>query len=138
MEVKAQAKFQRIAPRKTRLVVGLLKNTSVVDARNQLSVLPKRAARTVLKVLNSAVANATNNNKLSADDLVVARAYVDEGPTLKRWMPRAFGRASQIMKRTSHITIVVAERTEAFNGARKKTKRARTGPAAKTKLNAEV
>jgi len=109
-EVKAQAKFQRIAPRKARLVVGLLKNLNVAEAQNQLSALPKRSSVTVLKVLNSAVANAKNNNKMNVDDLVVTRAYVDEGPTLKRWMPRAFGRASQIMKRTSHITIVVGEK----------------------------
>ena len=110
MEVKAQARFQRIAPRKVRLVVGLLKNSSVAEARNQLSVLPKRSSATVLKVLNSAVANARNNNKMNVDDLVITRAFVDEGPALKRWMPRAFGRAAKIMKRTSHITIVVGEK----------------------------
>ncbi|MBI2050462.1 MAG: 50S ribosomal protein L22 [Parcubacteria group bacterium] len=109
-EVKAQAKFQRIAPRKVRLVVGLLKNLSIAEAQNQLKSLPKRSAGTVLKVLNSAVANAKNNNKMNVDDLVVTRAFVDGGPTLKRWMPRAFGRASQIMKRTSHITIMVGEK----------------------------
>ncbi len=110
MEVKAQARFQRISPRKVRLVVGLLRNQTVAGARNQLSVLPKRAGRTVLKVLESAVANAKHNFKMDADALVITRAYVDQGPSLKRWMPRAFGRASQIMKRTSHITIVIGEK----------------------------
>ncbi|MEK7189142.1 MAG: 50S ribosomal protein L22 [Patescibacteria group bacterium] len=110
MEVKAQAKFQRIAPRKVRLVVGLLRGLSVEEARNQLTVLPKRSAHTVLKVLDSAVANAKNNHKLNVRDLAITRAFVDEGPSLKRWMPRAFGRASQIMKRTSHITIAVGEK----------------------------
>ncbi|MBI1961181.1 MAG: 50S ribosomal protein L22 [Parcubacteria group bacterium] len=110
MEVKAQARFQRISPRKVRLVVGLLRNQTVQGARNQLSVLPKRASRTVQKVLESAVANAKHNFKMDADALVITRAYVDGGPALKRWMPRAFGRASQIMKRTSHITIVIGEK----------------------------
>lgn len=110
-EVKAQAKFQRISPRKVRLVVGLLRNLSIDQARNQLARLRKGSAGTVAKVLESAVANAVNNNKLSADDLVILRAFVDGGPTLKRWRPRAFGRASAIRKRTSHITIVVGEKT---------------------------
>ena len=110
MEVKAQARFQRISPRKVRLVVGLLRNQTVAGARSQLSVLSKRSAGTVLKVLESAVANAKHNFKMDAGALVIIRAYVDQGPTLKRWMPRAFGRASRIMKRTSHITIVVGEK----------------------------
>lgn len=113
LEVKAQAKFQRISPRKVRLVVGLLRNLSISQARSQLSSLQKGSASTVLKVLESAVANAVNNNKLSADNLVIIRAFVDGGPTLKRWTPRAFGRASAIRKRTSHITIVVGEKTGA-------------------------
>jgi hypothetical protein len=76
----------------------------------------------VLKVLNSAVANAENNNKLKADDLVVTQAYVDEGPTLKRWRPRAFGRAAQIRKRTSHITIVVSDKAENKEEVKKDTR----------------
>ncbi len=112
MEARAQARFQRIAPRKVRLVVGLLRNRRVSDAREELSVLPKRAALTVRKVLESAVANAKQNGKMNVDDLVITRAYVDEGPALKRWRPRAFGRASEIRKRTSHITIVVGAKRE--------------------------
>ena len=109
-EVKAQAKFQRISPRKVRLVVGMLGKMNIEDARNQLKVLPNKAAYIVLKVLNSAVANAENNNKLKLSDLIVKLAYVDQGPTLKRFRPRAFGRAAAIRKRTSHITIVVGEK----------------------------
>lgn len=119
MEVRAQAKFQRIAPRKVRLVVGLLRNRSVDEARNQLAVLPKRSAATVLKVLESAVANAKHNHKLNSEGLVITKAYVDQGPSLKRWRPRAFGRAARIMKRTSHITIVVGEKKSVSKDARK-------------------
>ncbi|OJI07587.1 50S ribosomal protein L22 [bacterium CG10_46_32] len=112
MEVKAQAKFQRISPRKVRLVVGLVRNKSISVARDQLSVLRKRSAITVLKVLESAIANAEHNHKMKLDNLVITQAYVDGGPTLKRWMPRAFGKASAIRKRTSHITIVVGEKVD--------------------------
>ncbi|MCR4312474.1 MAG: 50S ribosomal protein L22 [Candidatus Uhrbacteria bacterium] len=107
MEVKAQAKYIRIAPRKTRLLVGLVRGRTVVEARKQLLVSPKLGAKAVIKVLDSAVANAQNNFKLDTSTLVVAKAWVDEGPKIKRFTPRAQGRATPIRHRMSHITIVV-------------------------------
>lgn len=115
MEVQAQAKFIRQSPRKVRLVVDLIKGLSVEAAKDQLAVLPKRAAVTVLKLLNSAAANAKHNKQLEAENLYVARAFVDQGPTIKRFRPRAFGRAGAIRKRTSHITIVLSEKAVAVN-----------------------
>ncbi|MBI4122600.1 MAG: 50S ribosomal protein L22 [Parcubacteria group bacterium] len=112
-EVTAQVRTSRIAPRKARLVVGLIRNKAVTTATEQLSVLPKRAAGIVLKLLNSAVASAKNNYKLDPAGLSVVRAFVDEGDTLKRWRPRAFGRAGAIRKRTSHITIILGEKKKA-------------------------
>ncbi len=105
--VRAHARFQRVSPRKARLVINLIRNMDVASARDQLVQSTKGSAPMVLKLLNSAVANAVHNNKLNEKDLYIAAAYVDEGPTLKRWRPRAFGRAAAIRKRTSHITIVV-------------------------------
>ena len=103
--VRAQAKYVRCAPRKARLVVDHIRGRSVADARAILTHTPRAAARDVLKLLESAVANAENNHELDADDLVIRKVYVDEGPTLKRYRPRALGRATRIRKRTSHMTI---------------------------------
>ncbi len=111
MEAISKARFIRIAPRKTRLVVGLIRGRRVADARQQLLVSKKLAARAVLKALDSAIANAVNNNKTAADSLVVSRAFVDEGPKIKRFTPRAQGRATPIRLRMSHITIAVAPGT---------------------------
>lgn len=113
MEVKAVSRFVRVAPRKARIVVDLVRGKSVEQAREILAFSERAVAETVEKTLNSAVANAEHNNHLRADTLVVKRAFVDEGPTLKRIRPRAKGSASRIRKRTSHITIVVAPREEA-------------------------
>jgi len=110
MAVKAQAKYVRTSPRKVREVVDLIRGKSVADARSVLVFANRGAAPLVAKVLNSAVANAENNQNLSADDLFVKEAYVDEGPTLKRWKFRAMGRVNRIRKRSSHITIAVDER----------------------------
>ena len=107
MEVKATAKFIHMAPRKTRLVVSLIRGMQVDAARRQLMFSSKSAAKPVLKVLNSAVANATNNQGMSAESLTVSQAFVDEGPTIFRYMPRAQGRATPIRKRMSHITVVL-------------------------------
>lgn len=109
--VRAQARFVRSSPRKSRLVVDHIRGKKIEEARVTLQFMARHVARDVLKVLNSAVANAEHNHDLDADDLTVAIAYVDEGPTLKRWRPRAKGRATQILKRTSHITIVVSDGT---------------------------
>ena len=112
-QVRACAKYVRVAPRKARLVVDQIRDKSVPAAQEVLQFINRAAAEPVAKVLNSAVANAENNNGLRAENLVVAAAYVDEGPTLKRFRPRAKGAASRINKRTSHITVVVAPRKEA-------------------------
>jgi large subunit ribosomal protein L22 len=109
MKVRAQAKYVRQSPSKVRLVLDLVRGMPVEDARATLDFTNRRAAPTIKKVLESAVANAEHNFALDADELVVAEAYADEGPTLKRWRPRARGRATRINKRTSHITIVVAD-----------------------------
>lgn len=112
-EVRATAKYVRVAPRKARLVVDQIRNKSVEQALELLQFNNRAAAVPVAKVVNSAVANAENNHGLRGADLVIAAAYVDEGPTLKRFRPRAKGSASRINKRTSHITVVVAPRKEA-------------------------
>ena len=111
--VSATAKYVRMAPRKVRLVVDQIRNKSVSQALELLQFAEVAAAVPVEKVLRSAVANAENNNNLRANNLYIAEAYVDEGPTLKRIRPRAKGSASRINKLTSHITIVVAPRKEA-------------------------
>jgi len=103
--VRAQAKYVRHAPRKARLVVDHIRGKSIDEARAILQHTPRAAAVDVLKLLESAVANAENNHELVADELVIRKAYVDEGPTLKRYRPRALGRATRIRKRTSHMTI---------------------------------
>ena len=110
MEAKAVARYVRVAPRKARLVVDLIRGKSIDDARAILRFSPRAAAEVVEKVLNSAVANAERNLHIKADTLVVGTTFVDEGPTLKRIQPRAMGRAFRINKRTSHITVVVKQR----------------------------
>jgi large subunit ribosomal protein L22 len=107
--VGATAKFVRVTPRKARLVADHIRGRSVPEARTILAFTPRAAARDIEKVLKSAVANAESNPNLrwNGDDLVVSAVFVDEGPTQKRYRPRARGRASQILKRTCHITIKV-------------------------------
>jgi large subunit ribosomal protein L22 len=112
MNARAQAKHIRQSPYKVRRVLDLVRGLPVDEARVVLEFTNRKAAGTVIKVLDSAVANAEHNFALDADELFVAEAYADEGPTLKRWRPRARGRATKIRKRTSHITIVVAETEE--------------------------
>ncbi|WP_367376064.1 50S ribosomal protein L22 [Lentilactobacillus kefiri] len=107
---KATAKTVRIAARKVRLVVDLIKGKSVAEAAAILDFTPRGASPVVSKVLKSAVANAENNFDLDSENLFVSEAFVNEGPTLKRFRPRAKGSASPINKRTSHITIVVSEK----------------------------
>ncbi|AKG05590.1 50S ribosomal protein L22 [Salimicrobium jeotgali] len=112
MQAKAVAKTVRIAPRKARLVIDLIRGMDTGDAIATLRNTNRRASPIIEKVLNSAIANAEHNNELDPDNLVVSEAFVDEGVTLKRFRPRAMGRASQINKRTSHITVVVSEKKE--------------------------
>ena len=112
MQAKAVAKTVRIAPRKARMVVDLIRGKQVGEAVAILKHTPKAVSPIVEKVLNSAIANAEHNYEMDAENLLIKEAYVDEGPTLKRFRPRAQGRASQINKRTSHITIVLSEKKE--------------------------
>ena len=111
MEARATAKYVRISPYKARLVIDLIRGKDVQTALQILEFTPKKAARLIKKVLESAIANAEHNYHMDPDRLYVKRAYVDEGPRLKRIWPRAWGRASRILKRTSHITVVVEEKT---------------------------
>ncbi|ARU91088.1 50S ribosomal protein L22 [Spiroplasma clarkii] len=109
MEAKAKLTMIRIAPRKVRLVTDSIRSKKISDAVAILQNQDKRSSEPVLKLLNSAVANAVNNNGMEADQLFVKTIFVNEGPTLKRFRPRAHGRAYEILKRTSHITIVVSD-----------------------------
>lgn len=111
-QAKAIARTVRIAPRKVRLVVDLIRGKQVGEAVAILRHTPRTASPVVEKVLKSAVANAEHNYDLDVNNLVISEVFVDEGPTLKRFRPRAQGRASAINKRTSHITIVVSEKKE--------------------------
>lgn len=103
----AKARYVRIAPRKVKLVIDLIRGKSVEEATAILMYTPKGASEVVEKLLRSAIANAENNQGLSRDKLFVAEVFADQGPTLKRFRPRAQGRASRINKRTSHITIIL-------------------------------
>jgi large subunit ribosomal protein L22 len=139
-EVRAEAKWVRISPRKARLVTDHIRGRSVPEARTVLAFTTRAAAREIEKVLRSAVANAEANHGLFGDDLQVSAAYVDEGPTIKRWRARARGRAARIHKRTCHITIKLAPVPEQAEGRRepeaeekpKRTPRRRTKPKAET------
>ncbi len=110
MEVKAVAKHIRISPRKVRYVADLVRGKGVEEARAILKLIPNRGGVPVLKVLNSAVANAEHNNDMNEDELFVKKIFIDEGVTWKRIKPRAMGRADRINKRTCHITVVVSEK----------------------------
>lgn len=109
METKAQAKFIRIAPQKVQVIVPAVKGRKVEEAIALLRFLPRKGARILHRLLHSAVANA-GQNKVDIDTLYVKKIMVDKGPTMKRWMPRAMGRATPILKRTSHITVILEER----------------------------
>ena len=117
---RASARYVRVTPQKARRVVDLIRGMPTGEAQALLRFAPQSASEPVGKVLDSAVANAENNHDLDPNALVITEAYVDEGPTLKRFRPRAQGRAYRIRKRTSHITVVVGEVTtsnRASNGA---------------------
>ena len=112
VEVRAKAKYVRTAPRKARLVMDHIRGKNVGDARALLRHTPRAAAIDISKLLESAVANAENNFELDPDELKIDRAFVDEGPTIKRYRPRAQGRATRINKRTSHMTITLTTTTK--------------------------
>ena len=109
MEAKARARQIRISPQKARLVADLVRGKSVESALNTLRFMPKKGARILRKVLESALANASQNEAIDVDTLYIKTIFIDGGPMLKRIMPRAQGRASRILKRSSHITVVLDE-----------------------------
>jgi large subunit ribosomal protein L22 len=110
METRAVARFVRISPRKVRLVMDEVRGQKVEDALNMLTFAPQKGARLLRKLIRSAVSNAQNNRNLDPDSLVVKSVFADEGPALKRFIPRAQGRATQIRKRTSHLTVILDEK----------------------------
>lgn len=112
MEARAVLKYARISPRKARLVVDTIRGKEVAEALRSLSFTDKKAAPMVAKIVRSAVANAEQQGVNDPDKLFVKSTFVNEGPTIKRFMPRAMGRATQILKRTSHITVVLSEAAE--------------------------
>lgn len=110
MEARAIARFVRVTPQKARRVVDLIRGMEAAEAQTLLKFAPQAASEPIGKVLDSAIANATNNLNLDPTTLVISQVFVDEGPTMKRFRPRAQGRAFRINKRTSHITVVVESR----------------------------
>ena len=118
MEARARLRHLRISPKKVRLVVDLIRGAQVKVAINQLEVLPKGATGPVLKLLKSAIANARHNYKMKDEGMMIKEVYVDQGPTLKRWRARAHGRAAEIRKKTSHITIVITGDVEVNKSAK--------------------
>lgn len=112
MEAKAVTKYVRVSPRKARRVIDLIRGKEIVEATGILKNTPNKSSKIIEKVLNSAVANAENNHDMFVDDLYVSKCFVDEGPTMKRFRPRAMGQASPINKRTSHITVILEEKKE--------------------------
>ena len=110
MESNAVARYVRISPQKARLVMDQVRGKNVETAINMLKFAPQKAAGLVLKLVNSAVANAQQNSDVDVDNLFIKKIYADEGPMLKRIMPRASGRATRILKRTSHLTVVLNDK----------------------------
>jgi large subunit ribosomal protein L22 len=123
---QATARYVRVTPMKARRVVDLIRGLSAGEAQAVLAFAPQAVSTPVRKVLASAVANAEHNARLDPDTLWVREAYVDEGPTLKRFRPRAQGRAYRIRKRTSHITVVVESRAPSAAGGARRTAKGRT------------
>jgi large subunit ribosomal protein L22 len=109
MEVKAVSKYARISPHKVQKIVGAIKNKPVEDGLSILKFMPQKAAGILDKIIRSAVANADQNPDIDIDLLVIRNILADQGPTLKRWKARARGRGTRILKRTSHITVILAE-----------------------------
>ncbi len=111
MEVRAVAKYMRIAPSKVRKVIGAVKGKPVEEALNALKFMPQKSAFLLEKTIRSAVANADQNTSIDIDNLIVRNITADAGPTLKRFKARARGRGTRILKRTSHITVILSEKT---------------------------
>lgn len=129
MEVKAHANNIRMSPRKVRLVIDVIRGMDATRAQTQLRFIKKAAALPVLKLLNSAIANAEHNFQLRQEDLRVMTITADGGPVIHRWTPKAFGRSAPIRKRTSHITVILSDDGK---GGKKKPTKADAKPAAKT------
>jgi len=110
MEARAVARYMRISPQKMRLIMDEVRGKKVDEAIRLLSFSPKKGARVLKKLINSAVANAETNKEVDVDTLYVKRIYADQGPIMKRFRPRAMGRASRIRKRTSHLTVILDEK----------------------------
>jgi len=110
MESTAVARYVRVSPRKVRLVMDQIRGKKVEEALNLLSFASQRAAKILIKLINSAVANAQQSSDIDVDKLYIEKIFADEGPILKRFRPRAMGRATGILKRTSHLTVVIDER----------------------------
>jgi large subunit ribosomal protein L22 len=142
--VRAQAKWVRMSARKARLVLDHIRGRSVPEARTILAFTTRAAATDIEKVLRSAVSNAEANHGLDGDELVVEAAFADEGPTLKRWKPRARGRVNRIRKRTCHVTLVLAEAPELQAPRRRRAKAAEpkaaesSAPAKRTRAKKEA
>ncbi len=109
MEAKAILKYSRVSPQKTRLVADKVRGKQIAEALTTLNLMGTKRSKIVAKVINSAVANAMNTGMMDVDNLYVKTIKIDEGPSLKRWRPRAQGRATRILKRTSHISVVLEE-----------------------------
>jgi large subunit ribosomal protein L22 len=144
-QVTAKLNHLHIAPRKVRLVANAIKGLSVNEAEAQLLFRPKRSSEPLLKLLRSAIANAKNNQKLNPDMLFVQSVRVDQGPTMKRFLPRAMGRATPLHKKTSHVVIVLGEKANLsapkFNipTAKKiKTSKTKKAPKVKPKTEPEI
>ena len=110
MQARAEAKHMRISPRKMKPIADLVRGKNVKDAQNILKFTPRKGAEIFLKVLNSAVANAENNHHMDVDSLIVKEIYANQGPTLKRWNAGSMGRANPVLRRSSHVGVVVAEK----------------------------
>jgi large subunit ribosomal protein L22 len=122
-EGRAVAKYLRISPQKARRAADLVRGEQLLEARRRLAFTPIRGARVLSKVLESAVANGTHNFDLPEDRLYIHRVFVDEGMTIKRWIPRAYGRANRIRRRTSHITVVVRAHLDDSPGSQARPRR---------------
>jgi large subunit ribosomal protein L22 len=126
-EGKAVAKYLRISPQKARRAADLVRNQPLLEARRRLAFTPIKGARVLSKVLESAVANGVHNFDLPEDRLYIHRVFVDEGMTIKRWIPRAYGRANRIRRRTSHITVAVRARLDEPAARTPRARRRRAG-----------
>lgn len=111
IKIFAEAKYLKISPKKVRLVLDVIRGMSVEAAQNQLRFFPKKASSYILQLINSAIANAEHNFNLKKENLYVKEIFANEGPALQRWMPKALGRATPIKKRSSHIVVILAEKT---------------------------